>query len=431
MEPAGGGDRMSTTSAYSVSQDPRNIRATPKAPLPRVASLYLACVFAVTVAATAPFFQNLAAGKPVTEWTAFVVLGIGAAISQIFVVRAGPNRSYHTSVLFLVAAALLLPPELIVLIGIVQNVPEWLKERYTWYIQSFNICNYTLSTLAAWGAFRLICPEGVFESSPAAFAIGGLAACVAFVATNHLLLSTALVLARGHSFRAVGLFSFESLSTNLVLTALGVVLAAFWQSNPWMIPFAIAPLLVVHRSLSVPQLQAEARVDPKTGLYNARHFANVLSEELGRAARFERLLSLIMADLDLLRDINNSYGHLAGDAVLKGIAEVFRAELRHYDVPARFGGEEFSILLPETSPEQALEIAARSPTGRSTSRPRASPSAPPSRSAWPASRRTARTPTSSSTRPTSPSTARSCRAATASSAPAPSCCSCPPSARRG
>ena len=75
--------------------------------------------------------------------------------------------------------------------------------------------------------------------------------------------------------------------------------------------------------------------------------------------RFERPLSLIMADLDLLRDINNTYGHLAGDAVLKGIAEVFRAQLRHYDVPARFGGEEFSILLPETPPEQALEIAER------------------------------------------------------------------------
>ena len=102
----------------------------------------------------------------------------------------------------------------------------------------------------------------------------------------------------------------------------------------------------MHRSLAVPALQAEARVDPKTGLFNARHFAAALAEEIGRARRFERPMSLIMADLDLLRDINNTYGHLAGDAVLKGIAEVFRAQLRHYDVPARFGGEEFSILLP-------------------------------------------------------------------------------------
>ncbi|MDQ3823221.1 MAG: diguanylate cyclase [Actinomycetota bacterium] len=351
---------MSTIpSPFAVTQDARNLRSTPKAPLPRIAAVYLACVFALTAAATAPFFENLAAGRRVTEWTAFVVLGIAAAISQIFVVRAGQNRSYHTSVLFLLAAALLLPPELIVLIGIVQNVPEWLKERYTWYIQSFNICNYTLSTLAAWATFRLVGQGSSVGDSELLYALGGLAACVAFVTTNHLLLSTALVLGRGHSFRAVGLFSFESLSTNLVLTALGVALAAFWEMNPWLIAFAVAPLLVVHRSLSVPQLQAEARVDPKTGLFNARHFAHVLADEFGRASRFERPFSLIMADLDLLRDINNSYGHLAGDAVLKGIAEVFRAELRHYDVPARFGGEEFSILLPETSPEQALEIAER------------------------------------------------------------------------
>src|SRR5207253_1019573 len=123
--------------------------------------------------------------------------------------------------------------------------------------------------------------------------------------------------------------------------------------------FALAPLILLQRSLAVPALQAEARVDPKTGLFNARYFAAELAEELGRAARFDRPMSLIMADLDLLRDINNTYGHLAGDAVLQGIAEVFRLQLRHYDVPARFGGEEFSILLPETPPEQAMEIAER------------------------------------------------------------------------
>ena len=137
------------------------------------------------------------------------------------------------------------------------------------------------------------------------------------------------------------------------------MLAAFWTDNIWLVPFAVAPLLLIHRALSVPQLQAEARVDPKTGLFNARHFAAALTEELGRSQRFGRPMSLIMADLDLLREINNSYGHLAGDAVLKGIAEVFRGELRHYDVPARFGGEEFSILLPETAPEEGLEIAER------------------------------------------------------------------------
>jgi diguanylate cyclase (GGDEF)-like protein/putative nucleotidyltransferase with HDIG domain len=268
---------------------------------------------------------------------------------------------YHTSVVFLVAAALLLPPELIVLIPLVQSVPEWLKERYPWPIAGFNISNYTLDSLAAWGTAYLVNRhgEGLIHNPDARFAVAGLAAAVAFVAANHVLVGVILKLGRGHSFRESGLFGAEAISVDMVIAVLGVSLAAFWNWNPWLIFAAIAPLVVVHRSLSVPQLQAEARVDPKTGLYNARYFATTLAAEIARAARFERPMSLIMADLDLLRDINNSYGHLAGDAVLKGIAEIFRAELRHYDVPARFGGEEFSILLPETPPEQAMEIAER------------------------------------------------------------------------
>ena len=118
----------------------------------------------------------------------------------------------------------------------------------------------------------------------------------------------------------------------------------------------------------MPALQLEARVDPKTGLFNTRHFAAALAEELTRAQRFERPLSLMMLDLDLLRDINNKFGHLAGDAVLRGVADVLRRELRQYDIPARFGGEEFSIVLPETAPEQALEIAERIRRALSASR---------------------------------------------------------------
>jgi diguanylate cyclase (GGDEF)-like protein/putative nucleotidyltransferase with HDIG domain len=349
-----------TTTPAELGSGPGEIKPSGRRPLPRAAALYLAAVALVASAVTGPFIARLLHGEEVDGWATFVVLAAAASVAQLFVVRVkAQNRSYHLSVAFLVAAALLLPPELLVLIGIVQNVPEWLKERYSWYIQSFNIINYTLSTLAAWGAAQAVLGAEALPSDNARIGLAGLAASVTFVATNHLLLSTMLLLARGHSFRQTGLFSFEALSINLVLTALGVAMAAFWHVNPWLVMFAVAPLFVLHRSLSVPQLQAEARVDPKTGLFNARHFAIALTEELSRAARFDRPLSLMMADLDLLRDINNTYGHLAGDAVLKGIAEIFRAQLRHYDIPARFGGEEFSILLPETPPEQAIEIAER------------------------------------------------------------------------
>ena len=269
---------------------------------------------------------------------------------------------YHTSVVFLVAAALLLPPALLVLIPLVQTVPEWLKERYPWPIQGFNVSNYTLNALAMWGAAQLILQPRRRRRSRIPTPASRWPAWPPRSRTSPSTTSSSRSSsssARGHSFRETGLFSVESISIDLVLAVLGVSLAAFWHLNPWLVFAALAPLVVVHRSLSVPQLQAEARVDPKTGLYNARYFATTLAAEIARAARFERPMSLIMADLDLLRDINNSYGHLAGDAVLQGIAEIFRSQLRHYDVPARFGGEEFSILLPETPPDQALEIAER------------------------------------------------------------------------
>jgi diguanylate cyclase (GGDEF)-like protein/putative nucleotidyltransferase with HDIG domain len=327
--------------------------------LPRAARIYLVGLAIATLAAAGKFYLNVPAIKH--DWVTFVILAAAATVAQVFPVKSPRNLMYHTSVVFLVAAALLLPPELIVLIPLVQTIPEWLKERYPWPIQVFNISNYTLDALAAWGVSHLIRVHGsgLIPDVHLRFAIAGLAACVFFVAMNHILVAVILKFGRGHTFRDTGLFTAESISIDLVLTILGVSLAAFWHWNPWLIFAALAPLVVVHRSLSVPQLQAEARVDPKTGLYNARYFATTLEAEIARAGRFERPMSLIMADLDLLRDINNSYGHLAGDAVLKGIAEIFRQQLRHYDVPARFGGEEFSILLPETPPEQAMEIAER------------------------------------------------------------------------
>ena len=252
---------------------------------------------------------------------------------------------------------LLLPPELIALLCVVYGIPEWLKIRYPWYIQAFNIANHTLNGLAAWGAVELVRNAGLGPELE--FALSGLVASVVFVSLNHMLLATMLHLARGHSFRGTGLFSVESLSTDFVLAMLGVALAGLWDWNPLLLPMAVAPLLLIHRSLSVPALQQEARVDPKTGLFNARYFAAALREELDRAQRSGTPLSVIMADLDLLREINNAYGHLAGDAVLHGIAGVFQRQLRHSDIPARFGGEEFAIVLPETTPQEAFEIAER------------------------------------------------------------------------
>ena len=334
-------------------------------PLPTAALVYYVIVAAATAAATAPYMGRLSGHT--SGWITFAILAVCAAVAQLFVVvtprrgrQSEATLSYHTTAVFLLPVALLLRPELAALVAVVQMLPEWLKKRQPWYIGTFNIFNYTLTILAALGSYHFVLGQHqLIGSYDLRFALGGLAACLVFTVVNHSLLAQMFRLGRGVSYTESGLFTFESLSAELVLAALGVGVATFWHANPWLIPLALAPLILIHRSLSVPALQMEARVDPKTGLFNARHFASALAEELARAQRFDRPLSLIMADLDLLREINNNYGHLAGDAVLKGIADVFRQQLRHYDIPARFGGEEFSILLPETPPEQAIEIAER------------------------------------------------------------------------
>jgi diguanylate cyclase (GGDEF)-like protein/putative nucleotidyltransferase with HDIG domain len=338
-----------------MSTAPAEPRRSKPSSIPRPAKVYLYAVGILAVFAAFMPFSHLSQGT--AGWPTFFVLAAFAAVAQLFVVITPRDQSYHTTNVFLIAAVLLLPPELIALLGIVYGIPEWLKVRYPWYIQGFNIANHTLNGLAAWGAVQLVRNAGL--QPEVELALAGLVATIVFVSLNHVLLATMLHFARGHSLRATGLFSAASLSTDFVLAALGVAFAGLWEWNPFLLPTAVAPLLLIHRSLSVPALQQEARIDPKTGLFNARYFAGALREELERAERAGSPLTVIMADLDLLRDINNAYGHLAGDAVLQGIAAIFQTHLRHSDIPARFGGEEFAILLPDTTAQQAVELAER------------------------------------------------------------------------
>ncbi|MCJ7500310.1 diguanylate cyclase [bacterium] len=88
--------------------------------------------------------------------------------------------------------------------------------------------------------------------------------------------------------------------------------------------------------------------DGLTGLFNHRHFKEVLEREVARAARYERSLCLIMVDVDHFKNYNDTHGHPAGDEVLKTLADIISGRLRAVDLPARYGGEEFVILLPET-----------------------------------------------------------------------------------
>ncbi len=109
----------------------------------------------------------------------------------------------------------------------------------------------------------------------------------------------------------------------------------------------------------INELRHLAHHDPLTGLYNRAAFQKHLDEELNRTERYHRPFSLIMLDIDRFKTINDSYGHNVGDQILQQIAGLIREELRDTDSVARWGGEEFMILLPETELDNAAVLAER------------------------------------------------------------------------
>ena len=107
------------------------------------------------------------------------------------------------------------------------------------------------------------------------------------------------------------------------------------------------------------KLEDLASTDNLSGLSNRRHFIEEATREIDRACRYGRKLSLIMVDVDHFKAINDNYGHLSGDEVIKTISRMFRQELREQDIVSRIGGEEFAALLPETDVDTATEVAER------------------------------------------------------------------------
>lgn len=134
-----------------------------------------------------------------------------------------------------------------------------------------------------------------------------------------------------------------------------------WADNELLLLHTVADQLAVavNQAHLFAQMQQQALTDSLTGCYNRRSFELQLERDLHMATRMRQPLSLIMLDLDNFKHINDQAGHDAGDAALCMLADNLRAELRAVDTAARFGGDEFVIILPQANPEGALLVAER------------------------------------------------------------------------
>jgi len=319
-----------------------------------IAGISLAAAVAVVVAARIGAGGTSALGLTIG-------LAVAATVAQLSEVRTPNNKGYVATIAFLMAGALLLPPVDAAAVVPLPFVVEFLVKSKPAYIQAFNIASQILCTLAAGMSYRLVAGVGVgtrITGDPRSV-VGILLALAIFLTVNHATVAVAVWLARGVRPKTSGLFSPDSLVPDLGLLATGVVIAGLWALAPALVAFAALPIVLLQRALHFPALRQASRTDPKTGLANAAWFTEQADAELRRAARLGHPVSVLVADLDLLRNINNAYGHLAGDAVLRGVADVLRREVREYDIPSRFGGEEFAILLPGSDGPEALAVAER------------------------------------------------------------------------
>ena len=333
--------------------------------------IFIGCVLLGGLLLTLAALPGAGVLAPAT-WLAFATLTAFATFTRLYKTLFQSKQhvdtgalSYSPTLVFLFAGIFLLPPVLFPMLVISAYTVEWAKERWqkspifrAWYIQPFNMATHVLAATAArwvYGAMQL--PSSVGFSPSLLFA--AILAALVYVGVNHLLIGQALVLARNVSWAETGVWQAENLQPDLIMLALGYAMALLWQLNPWFIVLALSPLVLIYQAIKVPQLKKDAQTDGKTGLLNASYFNKLFAAALERALQTNQPLAFIMVDLDLLRNINNTYGHLAGDRVLAGVGRLIREAIRADDLAGRFGGEEFMIVLPGAGQAEALALAER------------------------------------------------------------------------
>ena len=155
------------------------------------------------------------------------------------------------------------------------------------------------------------------------------------------------------------ILSREPLYNDLAEISIAVLVTYGVAGNPLIALAALPVVTLLQRSLRHVQLLTESRNDSKTGLLNAATWEHEAVAETIRAVRTKSPLAIAILDIDKFKVINDTYGHLVGDQVLKEIANTLNSMLRDYDLAGRFGGEEFSLLLPQTRAVDAFRIAER------------------------------------------------------------------------
>ncbi len=260
-------------------------------------------------------------------------------------------------------AAILLPPLYALLIPIVRfTLVQFRVRRAPVYRRVFSAAAVSLSYGAASVTFHglsdVLSPQGGTLNRTIWTLLVVLSALTELV-LNKVIVMTAIKGADPAASIRAQILGRESLYNDVAEISIGV-LVTYGASGSLLLALAALPVVtLLQRSLRHVQLLTDSRNDSKTGLLNAATWEHEATAEVIRAVRTRSPLAIAILDLDKFKAINDTYGHLVGDQVLKEIANTLNDMLRDYDLAGRFGGEEFSLLLPQTRAVDAFRIAER------------------------------------------------------------------------
>jgi diguanylate cyclase (GGDEF)-like protein len=340
------------------------LRGWPLWQLPRWLAAYVTAVIVAYVAVAAWALASTPV-RPGDLRLCAVFVGCGAASVEL-TRRAGEQEGLARDVYAIwdLSAALLLPPLYALVIPLPRAVlNEWRIRRTLLHRRAYSTAAYGLAYAAASAVFRSAVPvlRGVGGSGGYAPAWITLAAGCGLVsmAVQACLILPPVKATAAPGTRLRSLVLGREAVCNQVTELCLAVLTAFAAAHSALALVVALPLVIVlQRSLRHASLAAAARTDAKTGLLNAGAWQREAAVEVTRA-RAQDPLVVAIADIDHFKAVNDTHGHLAGDAVLAAVSAAMRDLLRDCDLCGRFGGEEFALLLPRTTAAQALEITER------------------------------------------------------------------------
>jgi len=313
-------------------------------------------VAVVLLAGTSPTLRDLA-GYAVLLGCAAICVEVSGRLGK----SAGIGRDLQSA--WGLPIALLLPPVYGLLAPVLLKGFSQLRVgRSLVYRRVLSAAAIGLANYAASQVFHRLLPGDVRTSlvtSPARTVLAALASAAVCYLVNTLLVTTAVRLATAEVSWRARLLDRESLTVDLVEVCMGVVVFTAWTVTPAAVLVLLAPAVLLQRSLSYAQLRTAARTDAKTGLLNAAAWQEEADREIVRANREHQPLAVLMIDLDYFKAFNDTRGHLAGDRALAAVSRTLTEGLRSYDQLGRFGGEEFSVVLPNTDQNEARRVAER------------------------------------------------------------------------